>query len=143
MSRSSELADALVAYLDGLSLSIAFTPTREHWPPNMADESDILYVNVYSGPRGGEQVTRGAYSRTYVLFVTVMEKVTGTAAEMKTRADALDSLMEEIELAVEDQPIDGAVMEGYDSTTERLPFNLVQLRDQGVFVAVIGLQYQD
>lgn len=143
MSRSTDLADAVAAYLTGLSLSVNFTATREHFPQVKADEPDVLHVQVYSGPRGGDLSERGQYSRNRTIYVVVLEKITGDAATQKARADTLDGLGEEIEESLENQTIGDFVMLGYDASTARAPFNVEQLRNAGVFVSVVGFEYRE
>lgn len=108
-SRHAEIADAITTYLDGLTLSQAFTPQRVKVPTFALEQSRDLRVEVLLGRKSRTLLTRGMkFSRTYDVIVIVQAGLDMSDNSDTADSDGLDELSEEIATALESQAMDGA-----------------------------------
>lgn len=143
-SVTATIADAVATWLNGQAFSFGFTAARRPYPTLTLKEVDGLVVSVFVGPRTSERVTRADWQTKYRCYVVVQRKLAADLATSQNQADQLTQLVEEMEAAVETQSsFGGKSFEGYDDSTERLPFNMEMLRDASVFAAVFGMVFSD
>lgn len=143
-SVTATIADAVATWLNDQSLSFAFTATRRPYPTLTVKDADGIVVSVFVGPRTSDRVTRAEWQTKYRCYVVVQRKLAADLATSQTQADQLTQLVEEMEALVETQKtFGGKSFEGYDDSTERLPFNMEMLRDASVFAAVFGMVFSD
>ena len=140
---SVQIADAVKDALNSGSFSWEFDCKRLAFPRATIQEADGLLVSVFTGFRRSEQFTRGTYQKTYLVYLVLQRKLAAADAESITIPDELTLLVEEIETALEGTAMASHTMIGYSDDVERVPFNVELLRDAGVFVAVVALEYQN
>lgn len=144
MSKATDLADALVTWLNGKDYALSFEAKRRLFPA-LEIKSPELFVSLFAGPRSSERITRESWSHTYTAFLVVQQKIDAKDAETTQQADDLSDLVEAIETdleALEDELAE-LTFQGFDEAVERLPFSEEHLQQVGVFSAVVGLEFAD
>lgn len=140
-SRHTQIADALVTYLNGLSLSQAFTSQRVKVPTFALEETRSLRVDIILGKAESKFVTRGYKAdRTYDIEIVVQDALDLKSNTVTTDADGLVELCEEIEAALAGQQISGATLTAvsresvFDNTVAEISHH---------FVCVITATYRE
>jgi hypothetical protein len=144
---SSELAQALVDFLNGETFSIDFTAARRAVPFWTLDElGNELRVSVFTGTKRTERITRGSFQKTYKPIVAVQKKLpAGDESELQTESDALQELVDEIEesLEVADFQVgdNKYTFQSFNEEQEEDSYGIEALRSFGVFAVPIVLEY--
>jgi len=97
-SKHADIVDAVVTYLNGLSLSQEFTASREAAPTYLREELDSLTVDVLLGAVTRKRLTRGGlFDKTFDVEIAVQKTIDVSDT---TDFDAMVELCEEIESAI-------------------------------------------
>jgi hypothetical protein len=144
---SSELAQAIVDFLNGETFSIDFTAARRAVPFWTLEElGDELRVSVFTGTKRTERITRGNFQKTYKPIVAVQKKLpAGDEAELQQASDDLQQLVDEIEEVFEtaDFEVGGNryTFQSFNEEQEEDSYGIEALRSFGVFAVPIVLEY--
>ena len=141
MSRSSDIADAVVAYVNGQGYAWKFDAERLVFPSATVEASDGLLVSVFMGPRVSDLFDRGRYQVTHTVYLVVQKKLPADAADLTAETDDLINLVESIESSLEAVDLADLAMVGYNTATERIPYNLEAVRQAGVFSSITAFDY--
>jgi len=139
-SVGENLASAVVTYLDGLTLSQSFTPTKQLVPVFERDQLSGLEVTVHAGPVQRQRMTRGGvWQKTYAVGVVIRYAADSNPAGLETKAGELQLLAEEIMEA-----LGSATMAGLPAVEieQDLPFDLGQVMDNGLLKTEIIIRYR-
>ena len=105
MSRHTDIADAVVAALNGHTFSLDFTAVRKYRPYLKREEmGDDLYVTVIPATYAAEPADRARRQRDFAIDVAVQQAVD---PESLTACDALADLLEDIEELFSMRRLDG------------------------------------
>lgn len=139
-SVGENLASAVVTYLDGLTLSQPFTPTKKLIPVYERDQLSGLDVSVHAGPVIRQRMTRGGvWQKTYTVGVVIRYAADSNAADLETKSGELQLLAEEMMEA-----LGSATMQGLPAVEieQDLPFDLGQVMDNGLLKTEIIIRYK-
>lgn len=139
-SVGENLAIAVVTYLDGLTLSQNFTPSKKLVPVYERDQLSGLEVTVHVGPVQRQRMTRsGTWQKTYTVGVVIRYASDSNPAGLETKAGELQLLAEEIMEA-----LGSVTMTGLPSVEieQDLPFDLGQVMDNGLLKTEIIIRYR-
>lgn len=148
MSKRTELADALVALLngEGTTFSMQFEAKRRVMPYVNRAEVKTVQVSVFTGLKSSDRRTRTEFSHTYKPFIAVQKEIAGSGEAARTAAsDEVQEVVEEIEGFFEalDEPVAELAFIGFDEAdAERESYDPEFMRD-GVFSSTITLEFQD
>lgn len=158
MSKSVELAEALTALLNdkdqavgvlgGDGYSMPFEAKRRAAPFTVTEleELKVVQVAVYTGAQSRERQTRGKYRHTYKPIISIQQYADGRSeADVLTKVDALEGLVEEIYTVLEKSDLDlaGLSFLAFDDEEDREAYNADALKTLKVFVTDIELEYTD
>lgn len=143
MSRSSDLADAIVARLNAGEFSRTFTAERRAAPLEFVELEQLadLRVSVFSGTKRVERLARRTLQATYLPVVAVQQKLTGTAATELEAVTQLETLVEEIEDHLADFNPTGFAFQSFNEEQAVELYGAEAMQQLKVFAAGITLQY--
>jgi len=142
MSKSAELAQAIVDAINAATLPIAVDAKRRSTPFSEDDqELADVQVSVYVGTKATSQNTRGTRLKVYKPVVTVTKRLTNAADAIQTEeADQLIDLVNAIEEAV-GVTLAGCGFQKFDEEQDRDSYNMAALQLSGCFAVPIVLEY--
>ena len=151
MSTSTDLADAIVELLndEDNTYSMEFEALRRAVPIVKVDDPVLktIQVSVFTGVRSADRRTRGGFLSVCKPVIAIQKKLDShDEAGQLAESDSLQGLVEEIETLLQaiTEPLTGLSFIGFDeSASERDSYSVELLRSQGVFAAVIGLEFHD
>jgi hypothetical protein len=139
VSTITQVADAVVAMLNGHSFTQAFTAERRYVPEYQLTDMEALHVTVVTSTVASEDFSRGQHTEDHVIQVGVQKRTD----DDKTVNDGLMTLVE----AIADffranrrlTTFPAAVL----TRIENEPvYDLNQLREMGQFTSVLSLTYR-
>ncbi len=141
-SVAESLVDAVITHLDGLTLSMAFTPAKLLVPVYERDdlEDDELEVTAHAGPIARQRLTRGGtWIKTYSVGVVIRYASDDPPEILETKAAELQLLAEEIMDAMGSASMLGMPLVEIE---QDVPFDLGQVQDGGLLRSEITLRYK-
>ena len=134
------LVDAVVAHLDGLTLSLPFTVEKKLVPNFERDQLSGCVVSVYAGQNTRDKQTRsGVWSKLWSVGIVVRYGADVSQAEQETRAAQYLQLCEEIQAALEATNMAGLLPAEMEQDA---PFDQGKVSDYGLFITQIIIRYR-
>jgi hypothetical protein len=150
MSKAIDLADAIVTLLNtATDYSMQFEARRRTVPIVKVDDPLLktVQVSVFTGVRSADRRSRRGFANVYKPVIAVQKKLDSQdEAGRLAESDALQGFVEEIETELEaiDEPLVGLGFIGFDeSAAERDSYSADLLRANGIFAAILGLEFHD
>lgn len=135
-SHAEDLTDAVVSYLNGLSLSQSFTSTKRLFPRRNKADISALTVDVFPISEEWDKLTRGGtYERVYTVAVAVIKPIDNDNTDIGTNL----TLAEEIKENLSNQTLDSKLCIGLDQP-ELYSYDFVA--DSGFFVSQINFRFK-
>lgn len=141
-SVAESLVDAVITHLDGLTLSMAFTPAKLLVPVYARDDldADELEVTAHAGPILRQRLTRGGiWIKTYSVGLVIRYASDDPKADLETKAGELQLLAEEIMDAMGSVSMAGMPLVEIE---QDVPFDLGHVQDNGLMKSEITLRYK-
>ncbi len=141
-SVAESLVDGVISHLGGLTLSMAFTPSKLLVPVYDRDDlaDDELEVTAHAGPIIRQRLTRGgSWIKTYSVGLVIRYASDDPPEILETKAGELQLLAEDIMNALGSVSIAGCPLVEIE---QDVPFDLGQVQNDGLMKTEITLRYK-
>ena len=139
-----QIADAVVAALNGAGLSQPVTAVRYYLPEFDSKEMDQLHVSVVPAELDEEIADRTRDRAEYKIHVAVQQRVSKQDPPgLDTAAiDGLMQLVEEIDDLFRHKPLAGLDAAHWTKTENKPIYDPKQLKDNSLFVSLLALTFR-
>ncbi len=137
------IADAMVAVLNGATLSQPLTAKRYYLPEFELKEMDTLHVSVVPAELDEEIADRSRDRSEYKIHVAVQKRVAkqGSPGIDSDAIDELMALVQEIDDLLRHKPLAGYEQAHWMKTENKPIYDPKQLKENGLFVSLLAFTF--
>lgn len=139
------LSKPVAEVLNACHWSMAFKAVPRLFPLRDEKEFATLEVSTFDGPRTSDRHSRGEFTHTQTVWVTIQRKLAAEPSEQTAQVDGLVDLLVEIETYFEQMgdTVAGWTFTQFSDATDRNLFDVEIMSEISLFTSVIGLEFQD
>lgn len=143
-STTIQIADAMVAVLNGATLSQPLTAVRHYLPEFDLKEMGTLHVSVVPAELDEEMADRSRDKAEYTIHVAVQKRVAKQEPPGLDMAaiDALMQLVEEIDDLFRHKPLTGFEQAHWVKTENKPIYDPKHLKEHGQFTSLLAFTYR-
>jgi len=143
-STTIQIADAMVAALNGATLSQSFTAKRHYLPEFDLKEMETLHVSVVPAELDEEIADRSRAHAEYKIHIAVQKRVAKQAPPgLDTAAiDSLMRLVEEIDDLFRHKPLAGFEQAHWVKTENKPIYDPNHLKEHSQFTSLLAFTYR-